>query len=376
MRRSPLFRQLSWLSVLPVGAMAVLYAASPQRPGPHTIVLGRIGPYQTALFVANVDGSEERRLLNSTALDYNPAWSPDGQWIAFTSEREGSADLYRVQPDGTRLERLTDSPAYDDQAAFSPDGRQVVFVTTREGGTADLWVLDLRTRKARALTSGPGGDFRPSWSPDGQWVAFSSDRGSTLPREKGAQWWVHLQVADIYLIHPDGSGLKRLSEPGNFCGSPKWTRDSRRVVAYCMSAEETHTYRVPPRPTQGETRLVSLDIASGESARSPPVRASRCSRRFSRQARSRTCGRTPVRLVSFTVMERADLPEPCGLLRGRRTEHASRITRSFPIRHPTGRRRGAAAPHMSLSSRASCRRFIQTVSAWPPQWTPTTPGWC
>ena len=239
----------------------------PQRPGPHTIVLGRIGPYQTALFVANADGSEERRLLNSTALDYNPAWSPDGQWIGFTSEREGSADLYRVQPDGTGLERLTDSPGYDDQAAFSPDGRQVVFVTTRAGGTADLWVLDLRTRKARALTSGPGGDFRPSWSPDGQWVAFSSDRGSTLPREKGAQWWVHLQVADIYLIHPDGSGLKRLSEAGNFCGSPKWTRDSRRVVAYCMSAEETHTYRVPPRPTQGETRLVSLDIASGESTR-------------------------------------------------------------------------------------------------------------
>ena len=267
MRRSPLLRRMSWLSALPVAGVALLYAAPQPGPGPHTIAFGRIGPYETALFVSNADGSEERRLLNSTALDYNPAWSPDGQWIAFTSEREGSADLYRVRTDGTGLDRLTDSPAYDDQAAVSPDGTQVVFVTTRAGGTADLWVLDLRTRTARPLTSGPGGDFRPSWSPDGNWIAFSSDRGSTLPREKGAQWWVHLQVADLYLIRADGSGLKRLSEHGNFCGSPKWTRDSRRIMAYCMSAEETHTYRVPPRPAQGETELVSLDIASGASTK-------------------------------------------------------------------------------------------------------------
>lgn len=185
MRRSPLLRRMSWLSVLPVAAVSLLYAAPQPRPGPHTIAFGRIGPYQTALFVSNADGGEEHRLLESTGLDYNPAWSPDGQWIGFTSEREGSADLYRVRPEGTGLERLTDSPAYDDQAAFSPDGRQVVFVTTRADGTADVWMLDLRTRRARPLTSGPGGDFRPSWSPDGQWVAFSSDRGSTLPRAKG-----------------------------------------------------------------------------------------------------------------------------------------------------------------------------------------------
>ena len=72
-----------------------------------------------------------------------------------------------MKPNGANLERLTDSPAYDDQAAFSPDGRQLVFVTSRAGGTADLWTLDLQTRRAKPLTSGPGGDFRPAWSPDG-----------------------------------------------------------------------------------------------------------------------------------------------------------------------------------------------------------------
>ena len=128
---------------------------------PKTIVFSRAGVSQIGLFVSKADGTDERPLLKSGSLDYNPVWSPDGQWIVFTSERRGSADLYRVRLDGTGLERLTDSPAFDDQAAFSPDGRQIVFVSTRADGTADLWVLDLRTRKVRSLTSGPGGDFRP-----------------------------------------------------------------------------------------------------------------------------------------------------------------------------------------------------------------------
>ena len=66
-------------------------------------------------------------------------------------------------------------------ALLSPDGRALVFVSTRAGGTADLWTMDLQTRRTKALTSGPGGDFRPSWSPDGQWIAFASNRTSDLP---------------------------------------------------------------------------------------------------------------------------------------------------------------------------------------------------
>ena len=205
----------------------------------------------------------------SAKIDYDPVWAPDGGSIVFTSDREGSADLFRVKPDGTGLERLTDSPAYDDQAAFSPDGKQLVFVTTRNGGTADLWTMDLQTKRAKALTSGPGGDFRPSWSPDGKWIAFSSDRGSTMPMGRGR--WEHLQLADIYMVHPDGSGLKRITTPGNFCGSPKFSADSARLVAYCMDAQDTLEMRRPnPRPENEhdtratlETRLVSIDIATG-----------------------------------------------------------------------------------------------------------------
>ena len=240
-----------------------------QTPQPEKIVVTRVFPQpgQIGLFMADADGSNEHPLVTPTDIDYDAAWSPDGASIVFTSERNGSADLYRVKPDGTGLERLTDSLAYDDQAAFSPDGKQLVFVSTRAGGTADLWTMDLQTRTAKALTSGPGGDFRPSWSPDGQWIAFSSDRTSKLPFAHGR--WEHLQLVDLYIVHPDGSSLKRLTPHGDFCGSPKWTADSRRIVAYCMTAEQTLDNRraVPEHPQ--DTRIVSVEINTGAMSELP-----------------------------------------------------------------------------------------------------------
>src|SRR5579864_2843931 len=160
---------------LPIAvAMVGVLAAEP--PKQRTIAVARTfgNPGQVGIFIAASDGSEERPLLSSAGTDYDPVWAPDGSSIVFTSDRSGSADLYRVRPDGTGLERLTTDPAYDDQAAFSPDGKQLVFVSTRSGGKSSLWIMDLSTRNAKALTSGPGGDFRPAWSADGKWIAFSS----------------------------------------------------------------------------------------------------------------------------------------------------------------------------------------------------------
>jgi Tol biopolymer transport system component len=108
------------IGVILVALTAMLAAA--QAPAPQRIAFARAfpNPGQLGLFIAAADGSNERLLLAAANLDYDPAWAPDGRSIIFTSERDGSADLYRVNPDGTGLERLTDHPAYDDQAAFSP----------------------------------------------------------------------------------------------------------------------------------------------------------------------------------------------------------------------------------------------------------------
>src|SRR5712671_6478958 len=124
--------------------LAALWAAAAPAPR-HHILFSRLGPVQTGLFVAAADGSGERALLPATGLDYSPSLSADGQWVAFTSERNGSADVYRVRLDGSGLERLTDDPAYDDQPAVSPDGKTVAFVSSRGGGVAQVWLLDVAT---------------------------------------------------------------------------------------------------------------------------------------------------------------------------------------------------------------------------------------
>ena len=223
------------LLIIVLAAIAMLWG---ETPTPRKIAYARVYPQegQLGLFVAASDGSGEHPLFVSSETDYDPVWAPDGKSIVFTSDRNGSADLFRVNPDGSGLTPLTSNPAYDDQAAFSPDSKQLVFVSTRGGGFANLWTMDVATLRAKALTTGKAGDFRPSWSPDGKWIAFSSVRGNPFPFAHGR--WERLQLADIYLIHPTGSGLKKITKSGDFCGSPKWTADNSHVIAYCMTGEQ------------------------------------------------------------------------------------------------------------------------------------------
>src|SRR4051812_29856055 len=117
-----MFRQ----SLLALAAFTLIAADNPE---PRKIAVTRVYPYagQIGIFIADADGSRERPLLSSPDVDYDPVWAPDGESIVFTSERNGSADLYRVSADGSGLTQLTTDPAYDDQAAFSPDGKQLVF---------------------------------------------------------------------------------------------------------------------------------------------------------------------------------------------------------------------------------------------------------
>ena len=247
-----------------VTVLAVVSTLAAESSATRKIAAVRVfgNPGQVGLFVADADGGNEHPLLASPSTDYDAVWAPDGSSIVFTSERDGSADLYRVKPDGSGLERLTADPAYDDQAAFSPDGKQLVFVSTRRGGTSLLWTMDLATHRPKVLTSGLSGDFRPSWSADGKWIAFSSSRGNTAPFAHGR--WERLQITDIYIIHPDGSGLKKLTQSGNFCGSPKWMSDNQHVLAYCMTAEQTQANRVAS-PVSNDTRLVTIDATTGAS---------------------------------------------------------------------------------------------------------------
>ena len=227
------------------------------------IYVDQYQPLRSELMIADTDGSNPRKLVPGVEIDYNPSFSSDGQWVVFTSDRSGSADIVRTRVDGTAVERLTDSPAFDDQAALSPDNRSLAFVSTREGGSTDVYVMDLESRQVRNLTSSLGGDFRPSWSPDGQTIAFSSDRGTGFPHQdypRPAGRWEHVQAADVYLINTDGTGLRQLTtDPELMAGSPRWSSDGRRVVFYEMPVLGTFQAHFGG----SSSSIVSVDVATG-----------------------------------------------------------------------------------------------------------------
>ena len=225
------------------------------------IFVDQWSPTRSELFIADADGGNARKLVAGSEIDYNASLSVDDQWVVFTSERSGSADIFRVRTTGMGLERLTDDAAYDDQAALSPDGGSLAFVSTRDAGSTDIYVLDLKTRKIRNLTNSPGGDFRPSWSPDGQTIAFASDRGTPFRPAKGH--WEHVHAASVYVVRVDGHGLRKLSPEGQFAGSPKWSPDGTRVVCYELAVADTFRARQLPDQPKLESKIVSIDVATG-----------------------------------------------------------------------------------------------------------------
>src|SRR5215469_3172901 len=117
--------------------LLLVCAVTPVLSAKERILVHRIGPSESTLFIAKADGSDEHPLLPNSGFDYNASFSADGKWVIFTSERGGSADIYRVHPDVSGLERLTDNPAYDYQGTLSPDGKRLAFVSSRDSGSAD-----------------------------------------------------------------------------------------------------------------------------------------------------------------------------------------------------------------------------------------------
>ncbi len=182
------------------------------------------------LLRTNLDGTEQF-LTENNVPDQSPAWSPDGNQIAFVSELTGDYEIHVMDADGSDVRQLTASPREDWQPSWSPDGKHIVFTSVRTGDW-EIYVMDSDGANVHQLTERPGVDWTPDWSPDGQQIVFASNGipgvievadEAVLDKPETTPW-------DIYVMNPDGSSVKRLTDdPGNDI-EPTWSPDGKYIA--------------------------------------------------------------------------------------------------------------------------------------------------
>jgi Tol biopolymer transport system component len=181
------------------------------------------------IYAINVDGSGERRLTDTPGLDGFPTWSPDGQRIAFVSDRDGGNwEIYVMDSDGAHRRRLTNTPEEDEAVpAWSPDGERIAYATDFDGDSK-IWVMTADGSDRKQLASG----LFPSWSPDGKRIANTTYSG---------------ERPYLAVMNADGSerrslGASALQKLLGMGGGeePAWSPDGERI-AYVSSRSEDNS---------------------------------------------------------------------------------------------------------------------------------------
>jgi TolB protein len=168
------------------------------------------------LVIADADGENPRVILESTQPIMSPAWSADGQWIAYVSFENRLSAVY-VQRVSTGERRLVSARAGVNGApAFSPDGKRLALTLSGSGGNLDIWILNLATQQLTRLTSDPSVDTEPAWSPDGNSIYFTSDRAGGP------------QIYRINVANP--SRIQRITFGSSYDARPAVSPDGKRLA--------------------------------------------------------------------------------------------------------------------------------------------------
>ncbi len=266
---------------------AINYSLEPRFP-----IEGQI------IFQSDLDGDNELYLLNRAGIkkltdndwqDEFPRVSPDGRWVAFSSNRHGNYDIFVMAIDGSRTKRLTASPHDESELAWTPDGRRIVYTEERKrvvGRSYSLWSVDLATgERKRFLPEFSGSCALPDFAPHAPLVTFTgkknigwdiyladleknkilnlSDNGQTCRSRfsPDGRWLVYVSheadhKGDIFIVKPDGQGKRRLTQRDEtYDYFPSWSPDGRFVV-FCSNSRSMYAH-------EGDWDLYLVEMATG-----------------------------------------------------------------------------------------------------------------
>jgi Tol biopolymer transport system component len=120
------------------------------------------------IFTVDRDGKHARQLTFNTVTDEYPAYSPDGKYLAFSTDRDGNYEVYAMKANGSKPTNLTNNPASDREPAYSPNGKRMAFYTSRD---SDYEVYEMKQDGSDQtdLTNAPtSDDYEPAWHPGKQ----------------------------------------------------------------------------------------------------------------------------------------------------------------------------------------------------------------
>ncbi len=159
------------------------------------------------IYIINSKGEKLGRLTREWSNDVSPCWSPDGNYIAFVSNRSGNPQIYTMELQTKKVKRLTFQGNYNTSPAWSPRGDKIAFAGRYEGRFA-IFTINADGSALTQLTFGSGSSESPSWSPNGRQIAFSSNESGTKK---------------IYSMLADGSGKRALTRGKGNDTSPSWS---------------------------------------------------------------------------------------------------------------------------------------------------------
>ncbi|MGB5217957.1 MAG: Tol-Pal system beta propeller repeat protein TolB [Smithella sp.] len=153
------------------------------------------------------DGTDLKSMTSHKSILLTPRWSPDGNFLAFTSFKRGRPEIYIRNLKNGLERKVAAFTGINLCGTFSPDGRKLLLTLSKDGNN-EIYSLDISSLLLRRLTNNHAIDVSPSWSPDGKKIAFVSNRSGS---------------PQIYTMDADGGNVKRITYEGTYNSSPVWS---------------------------------------------------------------------------------------------------------------------------------------------------------